>query len=198
LESTLIKPQLKPDFSFLSVRGYENATIRIRILLEALKIFRSKIGCGRLYIDTHQPRDDKRDARIRSWVHSLGLEDYVEVLHLDRLAMFSYMQHCDCYVSASRADGLPLSLLESLFFGQTPIVFNHESTKPLLEQFESMICFETHDPREIAKCWELAYRRRPTQLADVSHQRKKVIELYSRNRGLREIAEIYSSLGRQP
>lgn len=143
--------------TLLSMRGYENVYIRLRVLLQAHRIFLEEYPDAHLYVDLHATRQEaSRDAVVAGWIAELDLERHVTVLHLQQHEVFGYMKACDMYVSATMSDGLPMSLLEALYLGQIAVVRNHESTRPVTDAAAGAFTFDHMDPATIARSWSQA------------------------------------------
>jgi len=149
--------ELSGDPILLSMRGYESSYVRIRVLIEALARFRERHPRARLYVLAAQGTvDARRDRVIQRWAESHGVGEAVEILHPGRNELFDILRGADLYVSATLCDGLPISLLEALYFGMIPVVFDHESTRPLLRRIPDGVTFDVIDASSVVSAWERA------------------------------------------
>jgi len=153
LNKFLLEPaiQFNEAKTFFTNRGYPSSFVKLNELLYAFKIVLNKYPSSHFYIDLMSRVNIKRDKTILKWISNLGLNKNVSILHLTREESFVYLKSCDYYLSATTSDGLPLSLLESLFFGIIPIVYNHESTLNLLDEFEEMYVYDILHSRAISE-----------------------------------------------
>ncbi|HET7459707.1 MAG TPA: glycosyltransferase, partial [Longimicrobium sp.] len=180
---------LKGRPTLLSMRGYENIYVKVRVLLEALRLFLGDHPDAHLYLDG--PAGHAGAGAVRRWIGELGLERSVTMVHLSRVELFRHMQACDLNVSATTSDGLPMSLLESLWFGQVPVVKDHESTIPPLSPGVNGIAYPRIDPRTIADAWREAMRLVPAREARTRANRELIARDYERSGNLRRVEEMY-------
>ena len=180
--------------SLLSMRGYENAYIRMRVLLQALRLFIRRFPRAHLYVDGPKGHPGRR--AIERWAKRYGVQTHVTLVHLDRNELFDYMRATDLYVSATISDGLPMSLLEALYFGQVPVVADLESIRPPLVPGVNGVVFDTISAQSIAAAWERAL---PFVAARDERQRcnrEQLAEKFGRTANLRRMEQVYLALAR--
>lgn len=166
--------------TFFSNRGYPSSFVKLKELLQAYKIVLDSYPDSHFYIDLMSRVNTERDKTIEAWIKKLGLQSNVSVLHLSRDETFNYLRSCDYYVSATTSDGLPLSLLETLYFGIVPIVYNHESTSNLLSEFDHIYCYDVLHPENIAAAIKSAIRNNnSTRTSNTTANRKVIKQKYS-------------------
>jgi glycosyltransferase involved in cell wall biosynthesis len=184
--------RLRGEPTLLSMRGYENAYIRIRVLLEALREFLRRHPSAHLYLDG--PRGHPGKAAVERWLRRYSLAENVTLVHLDRRELFEHMRSCDLYVSATISDGLPMSLLEALYFGQVPVVSNLESIRPPLVPGINGVVFETLTPEAIAEAWEHALRLLPARIERQHNNRAMMAMHFDRLTNIERIASVYHTV----
>ena len=185
-------PDIKGELNFLSVRGYDNSYVKIKKLLHVFKRISKDYPTAHFYIDVHQKHNKVKDKKMHDWIKKEKLESQVTILHLTRQELFGYMSKCKFHVSATRTDGFPLSLLEGVYFGQTPIVFNHESTRVLENEFEYYYSFNSFKIEEIENAWRKAISESRVKQADIKITNQiKIVEKYERNKNITKIVEKY-------
>jgi glycosyltransferase involved in cell wall biosynthesis len=180
--------------TLLSMRGYENAYIRIRVLLAALRIFVRRHPGAHLYIDG--PAGHPGRAAVDRWAARYRVSDHVSAVHLGRSELFRYMQATDMYVSATTSDGLPMSLLEALFFGQIPVVSNLESIRPPIIPGQNGVVFDELTPIGIAAAWERALPLLPDRAARQQRNRDLLARHFDRPTNITRVEAAYQRLSR--
>lgn len=173
----------------LAARGYENVYVKLRVQLEAFRLFRLRYPEAHLYIDG--PAGHPGKEQTLRWIQRLQLQNHVSLVHLDRGAFLASMKACDLYVSATLSDGLPVSLLEALYFGLIPAVYDHESTAPLLRSVAEAATFTRMSPEDIAACWSRALSAAPTREHRMARNREVIRGQYDRDSNLSRVAEMY-------
>jgi glycosyltransferase involved in cell wall biosynthesis len=182
---------LPGDPSLLSMRGYENAYVRVRVLLESMRIFVRRHPEAHLYIDG--PAGHAGSAAVRRWIRQGRLDRNVSMVHLDRAGIFDAMRRTDFYVSATTSDGLPISLLEALHLGQIPIVTASESVAPPLHPGVNGVLVDRLSPDAIADGWELACSMR-TNRAERTRLNREMLQLaYDRSANLSRLEGLYEA-----
>ena len=184
----------KNQITFFTNRGYPSSFVKLKELLQAYKNILSIHPDSHFYIDLMSRTDIERDKTIKNWIRELGIEQSITILHLSREETFAYLRSCDYYVTATMSDGLPLSLLESIYFGIIPIVYNHESTSNLLLEFEKIYCYDDFNPEVISECVRNAIR--DNKLSRESHtfiNRKIIREKYNQEINLQKTLGHYLS-----
>ena len=71
------------------------------------------------------------------------------------------MVHSEMYVSSTLSDGLPISLLEAMYFGQLPVVTRHESVSPPIVEGSNGFTVPSQSAADIASAWARAVRLTP-------------------------------------
>jgi len=174
------------------MRGYQNIYLETRSILEAMARFARTHPRARLYFDGSSGHPGER-AHER-WIRRLGVNDAVSQLHLTRPQVLRAMQHCDLYVSASASDGLPISLLEALYFGMVPVVTRHESYVPPLEEDGNAVTVGSHDPAEIAEAWDRALRLAGDRHSRIRANRARLEDGFMRDANLERVVTLYGRL----
>jgi len=186
---------LKGKINFLSTRGYDNTYVKLTELLLVYKRIVKDYPDTHFYIDLHKNIQLNKDIKIQSWIDENKLTNKITLLHLTREEMFTYMSKCRFHVSATLSDGMPLSLLESLYFGQTPIVFNHASTEILETQFSNYFSFSSYKISEIENCWRNALEAGSQKQEIIKLKNLEIImKYYKRRSNIEKIVNIYQEL----
>lgn len=189
------KNNLKGKINLLSMRGYENSYIRIQVLIKAFSQFVKKYPEAHLYIDANiRIQDATRDAMILRWIQNEQLERSVTLLHLNRTELFQYMKACDMYVSATISDGLPMSLVEALFWGMIPVVVDHESTKKIVADTLGSVVYQKIEPAAIAHAWEEAIKYLHNRTDRTKYNQQVLKVNYEREKNLRQVEDLYERL----
>lgn len=192
-------PAIMGNLNFLHTRGYANTYINLNELLNTFKRIKVDYSEAHFYIDLHSNIYKEKDEELMTWIKKNKLEDSVTLLHLNREGMFSYMSKCRYHVSATYSDGLPLSLLEALYFGQVPIVFNHESTRVLENEFDYYYSFNSFNSSEIEKTWRKVIETQIPNQGELKVKNQAVIlENYDRISNLIKIKEKYEYILNKP
>jgi glycosyltransferase involved in cell wall biosynthesis len=178
-----------PGPLLLAPRGYQNVYNRTEVLLEALVRFRRAHPDAHLYLTGMQGHAGA--AQHRRWISRHRLEGSAEQIHPQRPELLSLMAGCDLYVSATRSDGLPMSLLEAMYLGQVPVVSRLESTTPPVENGVNGITVETREPADIAEGWQRALVLADDRDALTQVNREMIRTHYDRSRNLEAVAELY-------
>lgn len=183
---------ISPKYSFLTTRGYENGYVKLKKVILVFKHIVKRYPESQLYIDLHSRVDEEKDKELMDYITANDLQSSVTLLHLSREEMFTYMSKCRYHVSVTYSDGMPLSLLESLYFGQTPIVFDHESTRILEQQFEHYHSFSSYNIGAIEKSWLSALGSEYVLQENIANQNRIMLEqYYSRSKNIHEVVKHY-------
>jgi glycosyltransferase involved in cell wall biosynthesis len=186
---------LKGKINLLSMRGYENSYIRVQVLIKAFGQFVKKYPEAHLYIDANiRIQDATRDAMILRWIQHEQLERSVTLLHLNRTELFQYMKACDMYVSATISDGLPMSLVEALFWGMIPVVVDHESTRKIVAETHGSVVYQNIEPDTIFHAWEKALKYLHDRADRTKYNQQVLKEKYEREENLRQVEDLYERL----
>jgi glycosyltransferase involved in cell wall biosynthesis len=196
LALTETPPRLPGSPRLLAMRGYENLYVKLRIQLEALALLRRDHPTVMLYV-VGPPHHPGRAAAVR-WCRNLGLEANVTFVSPERSELLRYMQACDLYVSATTSDGLPMSLLEALFFGLIPVVFDHESTAHVARDARGVVTFSTLEARSLANAWRRALEMLPNREQYVAHNRALLEREYARDSNLHAVSSLYRRAAGRP
>lgn len=178
--------EFQSSITFFTNRGYSSSFVKLKVLLRAFKIIVERYPGSHFYIDLMSRVILERDNTIKDWISDFGLIDHVTILHLSRDQTFRYLRSCDYYISATTSDGLPLSLLETLYFGTVPIVYNHESTLKLMLEFNRIYGYDTHHPEIIAnKVIEAVDDDSASRELIIKENRKVIKEKYTQSNNLK-------------
>lgn len=189
------KVQLKGKIKLLSMRGYENSYVRIQVLIKAFAQFAKKYPDSHLYIDANpQLQDAVRDEMVTRWIQREQLEQSVTLVHLSRTDLFQYMKACDMYVSATISDGLPMSLVEALFWGMIPVVVDHESTRKIVAETRGAVSYGSIDSDSILQAWEEALKHLHDRPSRTEYNQKVIKEQYEQEGNLRKVEDLYGVL----
>jgi glycosyltransferase involved in cell wall biosynthesis len=179
----------------LSVRGYENAYVRIRVLIRAFEQFLRLYPDAHLFIDVSKSNQDaERDAVMERWIRRSTARDHITLLHLGRTELFESMQGCHLYVSATRCDGVSISLLEAIYLGMVPVVSRHEATASLLEQVQGAVQVGRLQAAEFARGFAEAYEFARTSKSFADHNRQVICDRFSREKNILRIEGLYHEL----
>lgn len=178
--------------SFLTTRGHDNAYINLTKVITAFEKIKKEIPLAHLYIDLNNNVDETKYLTLQKLIERKNLSENVSLLHLSRIEMFRYMRHCKYHVSVTYSDGMPLSLLESLYFGQVPIVYDHESTRILEKQFENYFSFSNYSDTNICKAWKKAVIESSNDYVQNTEKNRKILKNhYSREENVDKLIELY-------
>lgn len=182
---------LQGNPKILSTRGFNGLYVKCDILLDALKIFLLAYPEAHLYIDG--PSNHPGRYFLNKKIKQLRLANHVTITNLDRPGLLTYMNNCDMYVSATTSDGLPMSLLESLYFNQIPIIHNLDSISPPIEHGVNGILYNRIEPNEIANAWKEGYKLISTYQQRAIYNQELINRDYQRDINLFKLKELYIS-----
>ena len=152
-------PALAGSPRILACRGYESAYHRLNLLMRAFRTLRSTHPAAHLYIEV--PRKPKRRAALEREIRDLGLADSVTILQSSRADLQRAMQVCEILAFATEHDGLSMSLMEGMYHGQLPVVFDHECYRPYLVPGENAVVFREMTVAAVAAALDVAIRMAP-------------------------------------
>ena len=186
-------PSLPGAPRILCSRGYESAYHRLKLMLQAFKKVLESTPSARLYVEV--PRKPKRRAALDREIHALGLDDSVTVLHSTRAELHRLMQVCEIQAFATRYDGLSMSLLEGMYHGQLPVVFDHESYLPYLVPGENSVVFRELTVDAVAGALGEAITRAATwRQAHAAHWQSRLEQLSAQSVWFPRIAQRYEDV----
>ena len=144
------------------------------------EVFLAIVGTGS-YLET-----------INKKIEDLGLKDHVRLLGL-RSDVPALLSASDVYVSASHAEGLPVSILEAMSAG-LPIVATGVGDIPLIVRPDFGICVPSHQPAEIALALKDLSRDPDKRLRFGSLARQYVVENHSTDGWLDQLLDVYNQV----
>ena len=166
-----------------------------RTIVDALAILRAKgVDFKMTFAGDGSLRDE-----LGALVKSRGLGDAAIFLgHVGVDAMPDLLRAHDVFLSASRADGASLSLLEAMSAGLFPVVSRIPANEEWVEHGVGGFLHEVGDPEELAdRVLELT--RRPSLAASAAGiNRGKVAAAGDRKTNMRRLEKIYEALLARP
>jgi glycosyltransferase involved in cell wall biosynthesis len=186
---TGLPPVLAGSPKLLSMRGYENLYVKLRVQFEALALLKRDHPNVMLYVIG--PANHPGRAVAVRWCRQLKLEKHVMFASPERGALLQYMRACDLYVSSTTSDGMPMSLLEALFFGLISVVADHESTSDVAREARGIVTFSTLEGRTLANAWRRGLEMLPHRPERIAHNRALLEREYARDSNLAVVSRIY-------
>lgn len=132
-----------------------------------------------------------RHRLLATMVGRFGLRQQVHFIHhLPHDELMHALQSSDFYVSCTRHDGVPNSMLEAMTWGAVPVVSNHESIREWIEDGRNGFLFDAHNPRSIADALTRALqaRNRLHAIREENHRLVRERGVYEANMGRVESA----------
>ena len=162
-----------------------------RTIVEALAILRKKGVRFKMTFAGAGPLRGELEAAVAR----RGLGDAVAFIgEIQGDAMPALLRAHDVYLSASRADGASLSLLEAMSAGLFPVVSRIPANEAWLEHGTGGLLHGVGDPEELAAC-VLESARRPVLAASAAAlNRAKVLAAGDRAANMRRLETIYEEL----
>ncbi|MHB1097275.1 MAG: glycosyltransferase family 4 protein [Gemmatimonadaceae bacterium] len=183
-------PALRGTPSLLTSRGHESGYNKLFAVIRAFKLVVATHPDAHMYIAVEPGEARIRDLRRR--IESMGLgADRATVFVPDRRSLMAHMQICDLNVFASATDGLAMTLLEAMYFGQVLVVANHSCYTPPLTDGENCVMFEKITPVAIAHAIRGAISLSGDRVQRVAYNRQLIEESFDRDRNLMKIQQWY-------
>lgn len=176
--------------SLLTMRGFESGYNSLNVVMQAHRLLLRSHPDAFLYIAV--PKNPKRARMVERYAERLGTAERVQVFMPDRADLFRHMQLCDINVFATRTDGLSLSLLESMYFGQFPVVAAHDCYTPPLEDGVNCAMFPRNDPDAIADALRRAIDTAPPRPVRTAAARVMLAGRFDRDGNLAQVAGLYA------
>ncbi len=129
---------------------------------------------------------------INEKIKTLNLEDHVKLLGM-RADVPALLVASDIYVSASHAEGLPISILEAMSAG-LPVVSTGVGDIPLIVKPEFGICVPPHQPSQIANALRLLLEDPDRRKRLGSLAREYVAEHHSIDKWLADLMSVYNQV----
>ena len=188
-------PALAGSPRLLTARGFEGGYNRLRPVMQAHALLLRTHPDAVLHIVA--PNTPHKRRAVRRWAREMRIQHRIELVDLRRPDLMAYMQACDINVFATRTDGLSMSLLESMYFGQIPVIPAHECYSPPLEAGVNCEMFPVEsDPVEIAHALRRAIDSRVSRSDRQARNRETLREYCDPERNLAVVAERYRRLAR--
>ena len=111
-----------------------------------------------------------------------------------RESLMAHMQACDLNVFASATDGLPMTMLEALYFGQVQVLANYSCYTPPLVDGVNGVFFETLTPPAIAAAIGKAITLTVNRAERTAANRQLLEADFNRDRNLVTIERWYDTV----
>ncbi len=129
---------------------------------------------------------------INEKIKNMDLENHVNLLGM-RSDVPALLAASDIYVSASHAEGLPVSILEAMSAG-LPVVSTGVGDIPLIVKPEFGICVPPHQPSQIADALRSLVEDPDRRIRLGSLARKYVAENHSIDKWFDELMDVYNQV----
>jgi glycosyltransferase involved in cell wall biosynthesis len=162
-----------------------------RTIVEALAILRAKgLGFKMTFAGNGALRGE-----LESLVAHRGLGDSVTFAgELGGGDMPALLRAHDVYLSASRADGASLSLLEAMSAGLFPVVSRIRANEAWLRHGAGGLLHAVGDPEDLAACIMESVRRPALTASAAALNRAKVVEEGDRAANMKRLETLYEEL----
>lgn len=172
-------------------RAWTADTFAATYLLDALADLRTTHPDAHLHLVA--PDRPRRVTEIRRRIAALGLDRAVSlrVGHMPHGQVMEQMQAGTINVLVGATDGLPMTMLESMYWGQVQVALNRSSYIPPLNDGINAALFDSIDGSAIAEGLRRAITLIPRRVEIQRDNRTLLAARYSRAAGVAEIAELY-------
>lgn len=132
---------------------------------------------------------------LRELITKLDLKENITLVDwTDRQHIIDIVSKSLFFVSSSRYEGLPYSLLEAMMLGITPIVSKIDGHTDLVESGKNGILFDINDTSTLAKEMISVYKNTDLQIQLGKTAKNTITEDFSLPKNIEQIKSIYKKL----
>ncbi|MBD5095966.1 MAG: glycosyltransferase family 4 protein [Lachnospiraceae bacterium] len=114
---------------------------------------------------------------IRKKAEELGLKEKVEFVGLiPRNDVYKYLESADVYISPSKLEGLPISVLEAMYIGLPVVLSDIEPHKEIAEYTEAVRILPLEDINAWVAAIDEYIKKQHTDLIDIGKKSKMCVE----------------------
>jgi glycosyltransferase involved in cell wall biosynthesis len=172
-------------------RAWTADTFGATYLLNAMAQLLTTHPAAHLYLIA--PDRPRRLALVQRQVTALGLERAVtlRIGHAPHGEVMAQMQASDINVLIGATDGLPMTMLESMFWGQVQVALNRSCYIPPLADGTNAALFDSIDAAAIARALRRAIELVPRR-AEISRENRTLLSIdYAREGGISDVVALY-------
>jgi glycosyltransferase EpsD len=177
----------KNDYVIFSV-GELNKNKHQDLVIKAVNELKRDLVNIKLIIAGNGPMEEKYKRLIKN----LNIEDKVIFTGYTR-DISALMQASDVFVSSSKREGLPISVLEAMATGLPMVVTDCRGNRDLVKNGINGLLTDVYDYKEMVKAIKRVYYNKDLSIKFYDES-KKILKEYNSKRIMREIGAIYKML----